>query len=327
MQRRLFTFTSLRRVLKRAIVFACLLIANIHTVAQRTKLSVGDHVVKIDGTTFHYVVKGAGPLLVIQAPAWGIGASYLRNGLSPLEKKFTIVTYDPRGTEGSSPVRSSDHLTNADFSEDLERLRRYWGLSQMDVLGHSNGSAIAILYAEKHPDRVRKLILVGSQLLGYTASADEVERTEQQRRRQDPAFDFYLKHIGDPAPRSDREFTEYFRERAGYYFYDPQRSLPIFLTQLTNTMSSSVNQAFVEVPPPAAAPPLADMSKIPADTLVIVGRQDPVCPLQESQVIRDGIPNAMLVSIDHSAHFPWIEQPTEFYDKVERFLQRRQGSD
>lgn len=67
-----------------------------------TRLSEGDHVAVLTGMSFHYVVAGSGPLLVVEAPGWGIGSAYLRNGLAPLEKHFTVLTFDPRGSGLSS---------------------------------------------------------------------------------------------------------------------------------------------------------------------------------------------------------------------------------
>jgi proline iminopeptidase len=113
--------------------------------ALKARLANGEHIAVIGGLSFHYVVAGHGPLLVVQAPGWGIGSQYLENGLTPLKKEFTLLTFDPRGSGASTHVASTDRLTNADLADDLEHLRQYWGLTAMDVIGHSNGSAIAIL--------------------------------------------------------------------------------------------------------------------------------------------------------------------------------------
>jgi hypothetical protein len=70
------------------------------------RLTLGEHVATVNGLRFHYIVAGHGPLVIVQAPGWGIGAAYLENGLAPLKKHFTLLTFDPRGTGGSSPVAS-----------------------------------------------------------------------------------------------------------------------------------------------------------------------------------------------------------------------------
>jgi pimeloyl-ACP methyl ester carboxylesterase len=209
------------------------------------------------------------------------------------------------------------------MTDDLEQLRQYWGLSQMDLLAHSNGSAIAILYAERYPQHVRKLVVVGSQLLGYHSDKPSpAGLAEEARRKADPDFAYYLAHINDSSPDTDAGFTEYFRARAGFFVYDPKKDVPTILGQLTNTMTVSINRAFIESPRRADAPPLSDLGKITAKTLVVEGKQDPVCPLDEAQAIQAGIAHAQLQAIDHSGHFPWVEQPAEFFGPVEQFLQQ-----
>jgi pimeloyl-ACP methyl ester carboxylesterase len=84
------------------------------------RLLPGEHDVLIDGLPFHYVVRGRGALLVVQAPGWGIGSAYLRNGLAPLEKQFTVLTFDPRGSGSSAPMTH--------WFERVKRQRQDWWL-------------------------------------------------------------------------------------------------------------------------------------------------------------------------------------------------------
>jgi len=304
-----------------ALALATALVTSANAAMPPDGLSPGQHTALIDGNIhIRYDVQGHGPLLVVQAPAWGIGSSYLRNGLAPLRDHFTVLTYDPRGSDQSSHVQPDAKLTNVEIADDLEQLRRYWGLSQMDLLGHSNGGAVAILYAERYPQHVRKLIVVGSQLLGYDGKLGPVGRAEHARRKADPDFAYYLAHINDPIPDTDTGFTTFIHDRAGFFFYDPKKDAPTLLGQLSNTLTASVNRAFIESPAPADAPPLSDLGKITAQTLVVEGEQDPVCPLDEAQAIQAGIPHAQLRAIDHAGHFTWLEQPAAFFGPVEQFL-------
>jgi hypothetical protein len=59
-------------------------------VAGASRLSLGAHDAVLSGIQFHYVVVGHGPLLVVQAPGWGIGSTYLQTGLIPIEKHFHV---------------------------------------------------------------------------------------------------------------------------------------------------------------------------------------------------------------------------------------------
>jgi pimeloyl-ACP methyl ester carboxylesterase len=282
----------------------------------------GEHLAKLDGVDIHYRIEGHGPLLVIQVPGWGIGTEYLEKGLAPLQQQFTVLSYDPRGTGRSTPVSASAHLGNKDLADDLEQLRAYLGLDTMDLVSHSNGSAIAILYAELHPVHVRKLVLIGAQLLGYRGDKGPDEVAEIARRKTEPLFAEYVARMKEPDPQDDAEFTRQFKGYAGYFFYDPARDVPTLLSVMTQPMSVSMYKAFLESPPAKDAPPLADLGNITARTLVLDGRQDPVCPLAESERIHAGIAGSELVAIDKAGHFPWIEQREVFFAAVGRFLRR-----
>jgi proline iminopeptidase len=286
----------------------------------QARTASGEHWAKLDHITLHYQISGKGPLVVIQAPGWGIGAEYLEKGLAPLQQHFTVLAYDPRGTGQSTPVSASDHLKNSDLAQDLEQLRIYCGLDRMDLVAHSNGSAIAILYAELHPERVHKLVLIGSQLLGYHGEKGPDAIAEDARRKNDPQFAIYIARMHAPAPDTDQGFTEQFKQYAGFFFYNPSKDVPILLSSMTHPMSVSMNKAFKESPAATEAPPLSDLEKITAATLIVDGRQDPACPFTESERIHAGISGSTLLAIDQSGHFPWIEQPSESFPPVVAFL-------
>src|SRR5258708_3305981 len=141
------------------------------SVCPQPQLPPGEHLVAVNGVKLHCIVSGRGPLLVVQAPGWGIGSTYLRNGLAPVEDQFTLLFYDPRGSGKSTRPTSETQMSTSDMVEDLEQMRRYWGLKSINVLGHSNGGSIALGYAERYPDHLEKLIVVNSCLPGFDASA------------------------------------------------------------------------------------------------------------------------------------------------------------
>ena len=118
-----------------------------------SRLSLGEHDTVLSGIRFHYVVVGHGPLLVVQAPGWGIGSTYLQTGLAPLEKHFTLLLYDPRGSGSSGRPADETQLSTSDMIDDLERLRMYWKLKALDLLGHSQGGSVALGYAERYAAR------------------------------------------------------------------------------------------------------------------------------------------------------------------------------
>ena len=74
---------------------------------------------------------------------------------------YNIVLFDQRGCGKSTPFACLDHNTTWDLVADMELLRKTVGIERWVVFGGSWGSTLALAYAEKHPDRVRSLVLRG----------------------------------------------------------------------------------------------------------------------------------------------------------------------
>jgi len=88
-------------------------------------------------------------------------------GASPVHRQFfdpahyRIVIHDQRGAGRSLPLGSLENNTTPALVADIERLREHLGIERWIVFGGSWGSTLAIAYAERHPGRVRALVLRG----------------------------------------------------------------------------------------------------------------------------------------------------------------------
>lgn len=106
---------------------------------------------------------GKPALFVHGGPGGGIVANY-RRYFDP--EHYRVVLVDQRGCGRSRPHASEP---SADLSAnttwhlvaDLEVLREARGIDGWQVFGGSWGSALALAYAEKHPERVTELVLRG----------------------------------------------------------------------------------------------------------------------------------------------------------------------
>lgn len=76
-------------------------------------------------------------------------------------KKYNILLFDQRGCGRSTPHADLTNNTTWHLVADIERLRSLLKIDNWVVFGGSWGSALALAYAQKHPDRVRALILRG----------------------------------------------------------------------------------------------------------------------------------------------------------------------
>ena len=94
------------------------------------------------------------------------------SGCSPWQRRlfdpdaYRVVLFDQRGCGRSTPHASEPdidlaHNDTEHLIADIERLRRHLDVDRWLVLGGSWGSALALAYAEAHPDRVTGLVLHG----------------------------------------------------------------------------------------------------------------------------------------------------------------------
>ena len=75
--------------------------------------------------------------------------------------KYRIVLFDQRGCGRSTPHAELDNNTTQALVEDMERIRQHLGIEKWVVFGGSWGSALALVYAQSHPQHTLGLILRG----------------------------------------------------------------------------------------------------------------------------------------------------------------------
>jgi proline iminopeptidase len=284
------------------------------------RFSQGIHNLPAPGITLTYTVKGTGPYLFIQAAGWGISSRYLQDGLSPLESHFTLIYPEPRGSRPSSRPENEEDMSDADMADDIERLRLHLGLMQIDLLGHSNGGTIALAYAERYPDVVRRLILLTHWLSGYDDTT--VWNRFLDERRSDPTYTKAVRLIESPnKPDTQDEWYQYLLGTLSLYVVDVPRHYPIFVEAM-GVPSLWVNKAQRAANKKKKVEVYHDLHKVKAKTLCLGSAEDPICSANMSRVTAKGIAGAEVVIIEGCGHFPWIERPEDFFGEVVKFIKR-----
>ncbi len=140
-----------------------------------------------------------------------------KHWIDEISRRHTFVRYDERGC-GLSDWQVPD-LSFETWVRDLETVVDALCLDRFDLLGISQGAAVAAAYAARHPERVGRLILFGGYARGwqFRGDAEDIEaRTALIKLmrlgwgRNNPAFRqiFTTRFIPDPQPEHLEWFSE-----------------------------------------------------------------------------------------------------------------------
>jgi pimeloyl-ACP methyl ester carboxylesterase len=272
-----------------------------------------------DGVNIAYATSGDGPPLVKPAnwlthleydwesPVW-------RHWLRELSREHTLVRYDERGCGLSD--RDADDLSFDAWVRDLETVVDAMGLERFPLLGLSQGCAVAIAYAARHPERVSRLVLYGGYAQGALARARtprEVDEATMVMRlmplgwgQDNPAFRLFFaaRFLPEGTPEQMRWFSE--------------------LQRITTTPEIAVRLrgAAADIDVTEIAP------RVRAPTLVLHATGDAVVPFDQGRLIAALVPGAQFISLESKNHILLETEPawTRFTEEVRHFLTARPTS-
>jgi pimeloyl-ACP methyl ester carboxylesterase len=243
------------------------------------------------------------------------------NSVKELEEDFTVLYFEARGSGGTSRPSSADGMSSRVMGSDLDSLRIHLGQEKLRLLGHSNGGAIILVYAEDFPDKVEKLVLINHELQGF--NSDNFQ-TYAAARQDHPVYGPALKNIFklmQQPPSTDVEFAEVLHSVLPYYMHDTKKTylLADALKDGSLSLWNFVNQNRCDSNMKFSA--VEGLSKVQARTLVINGRDDGICSEAAARKVAHELGGkAQLVLIEEAGHVPWLEKPVEFFSVVRKFL-------
>lgn len=262
-----------------------------------------------DGARLAFAVHGHGPPLV-RVATWlthlelDWGSPIWRHWLARLGESHTVVRYDERGCGLSAA--GSEELSVQTWVRDLERVIDTVGLERFALLGASQGAAIAVAYAARHPDRISDLVLYGGYARGrrLRGQGDEEEALiaaiRAGRTSDEPAFRHLFSMLF--LPRGTAEQMAWYDE--------------LLRTTTTAEMAGRLFGARGAIDVVDAA------RRLKVRTLVIHARGDRVVPVDEGRLLASLIPGARLVVLDSANHILLADEPAweRFVDELREFL-------
>ncbi len=201
------------------------------------------------------------------------------------------VVLDLPGHGRSDPMREVSIDVYSDF---LRSFLREIGIEKAVIVGHSMGGAIALKFCLMQPEMVLALILVdtGAKLGVH------------------PAF---MEAIRNDHVRALKQFvTKY-----GVSKSTNRQALDSILGLMCR---ASRETAIADFEACDSFDVRDQISNIKVPTLIIVGREDSMTPLEWSEFMRDRIEGSKIKVIPGSSHFPMIENPQELNRAMEEFI-------
>ena len=283
------------------------------------RLEHGEYTVELNGMRLWYKVSGTGPVCFMPTPPWGVASDLYFRTLQPMEKLFTVVYIDSRGTGRSGRAKTLQEYTWDNLVGDLESLRVHLGQDAIWLMGHSEGGSEVLQYAITHPSRVRGLVLLSSMAAQDDSTFADIQRREA-RRRGEPWFREAAKAFEEEAPpATDEDFAKNLKASMPLYWSDPakiERFQNDFAARLPSAQAAVASYESGRYPFDFRP----QLGSVTAPALIVVGDDDIICSPEAATAMHLGLPNSKLLLIEECGHFPWLEQPEVFAARVPKFL-------
>lgn len=219
-----------------------------------------------------------------------------------LRKEYYTVTYDIRG-HGKSDTGDGQYTVEL-FVDDLIALLDHLKIPRAVLVGLSMGGYIALRAVERHPDRVRALVLCDTR--------SEADNNDGKIRRATQANLIKSDGLGG--------FVEPFIQgvfHKGTYSDHPEL---VEMIRATIERTSPRTIAGTLIALAGRTDTTASLYSIKVPTLILVGKNDTLTPVSASSAMKEKIPGAKLHIIPRAGHLSNLENPGEFNEQLLSFL-------
>ncbi len=266
-----------------------------------------------DGVQLAYSAIGQGPPLMktgnwmthleydLESPIW-------RHLYRELVKDYTLIRYDARGNGLSD--RTVDEISFDAYVSDLEVVVDAAGLTRFALFGISQGCAISIAYAVRHPERVSHLVLYG----GFALGPYKRSRTAAEKEAHDAMTTLMRLGWGQQNAAFRQLFTSLFipggtKEQADWFNELQRISISPEMAVRNREVTSAIDVA-------------ALLPQVSVPTLVLHARDDALVRFEAGRRMAAGIPGARFVALPGCNHLFLETEPAfgQFLEHTRAFL-------
>ena len=256
---------------------------------------------RINDIEIAYTDSGIGrPVVLIHG--YPFNRSLWNQQITALSSSYRVIAPDLRGF-GESESAPGTATMNV-MAQDVALLLNHLGIARAAIGGLSMGGYVALAFYKQLPSRVRTLVLADTR-----AQADTEEAKQSRAQQAEKALNEGMAGIADAM-------------------------LPKLLTPETVSkrpeVVKSVRDMMLKTKPEGAAAALHGMAerddqtallaKITVPALVMVGAEDAITPVADSEKMHAAIPGSRLVVIENAGHVSNLERTEQFNDALLSFL-------
>lgn len=276
-----------------------------------THLTAQTRFVDVDGVRLAYRrwghrEAGQPPLLLLQ---------HFRGGMDHWDPLMTdglaegreVILFNGRGLASSS---GAPRTRIEDMADDAAAFVRALGLSQIDVLGFSLGGFQALDLTWRHPELVRKLMLLGTGPRG--GNPDMEQRVLTTAPRPVPVFEDFLYLFFGRSAQAEQAAREFWQRRHQRLDQDPPSSPELAKAQIEANMLYLARVSEDD--------PFAYLRGIQQPTFILNGVNDVMIPTINSFYMARNLPNAQLFIYPDCGHAAQFQCPQRFLQHAVQFL-------
>ena len=249
----------------------------------------------------HYEAHGRGPPVIL-LHGWLESWDHWRGTMESLARRHKTYALDFWGF-GESGKQLGAGFTIQGYVEMVDQFMEHLGIGQASILGHSMGGTVSLSLVLDHPDRVQKIVIVGSPIAGdglalflRLAARRFVARLVYQSPGLIPLGVRLL------SPLLARDWKTWYK---------------MFERDLSRTTMESFHLSIASLCKTNLRPRLRE---IQVPTLGIYGQQDRIVNPKQGDELARSVPLAEVRHFQRSGHFPMMDEPEQFYQTLHEFL-------
>ncbi len=224
-----------------------------------------------------------------------------------LSKDYRVILYDQNNAGKSTSTTEIANTADLEI-ETLEHLRKHLKLDKLSLVGHSWGTILSLLYAEKHPEHINNITLISS--IG-TSFQDYIKFATNLQGK---FTDDYIKKMQDLSKNPNATQQDMVEVYLPLYFYDEAHLEKLTKTKInfeTNrSIITDISQKFNLV---------GKEEKFKFPILILQGETD-MLTAEDMKQSFSKFSDVKIVDIEKSGHFPFIENPEATTKNIKQFF-------